>query len=183
VLWGVAYAVLVAALVVRVRNPDEPPPAPRRPAPDEPLFLTTAHHRLLLLAILVTAPLEAIVLGGAPGGRLAGLVALLGGVLLYRAAGRALGEALTPFTQPRPGAPLVTQGPYRYLRHPMYLGQMLVAVGAPLLLGARLTLALALADVLLLGYRMLRDEEALARIFPEYSRYAARTKRILPYIY
>jgi hypothetical protein len=29
---------------------------------------------------------------------------------------------------------------------------------------------------------MLRDEEALARTYPEYSRYAARTKRIVPYV-
>jgi protein-S-isoprenylcysteine O-methyltransferase Ste14 len=182
VLWGVAYAVLVVALVVRVQHPDEPPPEPRRPAPDEPLLLTTAHHRLLL-AVLVVAPIESIVLGGAAEGRVAGLLAFAAGIVLYRVGGRALGEALSPFTQPRPGAPLVTQGPYRYLRHPMYVGQMLVAVGAPLLVGARLTLVLALADVLLLGYRMLRDEEALARTFPEYPRYAARTKRILPYIY
>jgi protein-S-isoprenylcysteine O-methyltransferase Ste14 len=182
VLWGVAYAVLVAALVVRVLDPDGPPPEPRRPAPDEPLLLTTAHHRLLL-AILVAAPLEVAVLGGAVVGRVAGLVAFVVGVVLYRVAGRALGDALSPFTQPRFGAPLVTRGPYRYLRHPMYLGQMLVAVGAPLLVGARLTLVPALADVLLLGYRMLRDEEALARTFPEYTRYAARTKRILPYVF
>lgn len=180
--WGVAYAVLAAALVVRVRHPDEPPPEPRQPAADEPLLLTTAHHRLLL-AVLVAAPVETILLGGAARGRVLGALAFAGGVALYRAGGRALGEALSPFTQPRPGAPLVTQGPYRYLRHPMYLGQMLVAVGAPLVLGARWTLTLALADVLLLGCRMLRDEEALARTFPEYSRYAARTKRILPYVY
>lgn len=181
-VWAVAYALLVAALVVRVRSPDEPPPEPRRPAPGEPIFLTAAHHRLLLV-VLVAAPLEAAILGGAPGARLPGLAALALGVALYRVGGRALGESLTPFTEPRAGAPLVTQGPYRYLRHPMYLGQILVAIGAPLLMGARFTLIPALADVLLLGYRMLREEKALARAFPEYPRYATRAKRFLPYIY
>ena len=181
-LWAVAYAALVAALVVRFRSPDEPPPEPRRPAPGEPLFLTTAHHRLLVV-VLVAAPIECAVLGGAAAGRWLGLAAFAAGIALYRIGGRALGDALTPFTQPRAGAPLVTQGPYRYVRHPMYVGQMLVALGAPLVLVARLTLVPAVADVLLLGYRIAREEEALARTFPEYAGYAARTKRILPYIY
>ena len=181
-LWAVAYAVLVGALVVRFQNPGERPPEPRRPAPDDPLVLTTAHHRLLLL-VLIAAPLESLVLGGAGGGRWLGLLAFVIGVALYRIGVRTLGDALTPFTLPRAGVPLVTQGPYRYVRHPMYVGQMLVALGAPLLVGARLTLVPAIADVLLLGYRIAREDQALARAFPEYARYAARTKRILPYIY
>jgi len=179
---GALYVVLVALLVVRVGSSEAPPPEPMRPLPDEPLWLTTAHH-MLLAGVLVAAPLERALVGGAVPGRVAGVVLFAIGVLLYRVAGRALGDALSPFTEPRAGAPLVTRGPYGVLRHPMYLSQALIALGAPLSLGARWVLGLTLLDVAVLVLRMIREDDALARTFPEYARYAARTKRLLPYIY
>lgn len=180
--WALVYVALAAALVVRVRTTDAPLPEPPRPADNEPLWLTALHHRLLAV-VLLGAPLEALVLGGAPSGRPTGAMLFAAGVLLYRLAGRVLGDALSPFTEPRPGAGLVTRGPYGCVRHPMYLSQALVAVGAPLTLGCRYVLPLAVVDVLVLVLRMLREEEALARTFPEYPRYAAKTKRILPFLY
>ncbi len=180
--WGALYFVLVALLVVRVRSSDAPLPEPAHPAPEEPLWLTTGHHALLALVLLGT-PLERALLGGAVSARALGACLFAIGVALYRAAGRALGEALSPFTEPRPGAPLVTAGLYGVLRRPMYLSQALVALGAPLVLGARWVLVLAVLDVGVLVLRMTREDDALARTFPEYARYAARTKRVLPYIY
>jgi protein-S-isoprenylcysteine O-methyltransferase Ste14 len=176
------YAALVVTLVVRVRSAEAPIPEPARPLAGEPLWLTAAHHTLLA-GILVGAPLERLILGGAGVGRLAGACLFAGGIVLYRLGGRALGDALTPFTEPRAGAPLVVTGLYRRLRHPMYFGQALIAVGAPLTLGARYLLLLSGLDVLVLGARILREEEALARTFPEYPRYAARTKRLIPFLY
>src|SRR5262249_22779787 len=135
-IWWAAYLVLLAALVVRVVPPGTTGRPPLRPGPDEPLRLVTAHHALFY-AILVGAPLEGLVLGGAASGRRLGVLLFAAGVALYRVAGRALGAALSPLVSPRPGAVLVTSGPYRYLRHPMYIGQALMALGAPLTLGCR----------------------------------------------
>lgn len=180
--WGLVYGLLVAALVVRFRSAGAPPPEPFVPLADEPLWLTRLHHGLFI-ALLVGAPLERLVAAGAPGGRALGTVLFAAGIVLYRVAGRTLGDALSPFVEPRPGAPLVTQGPYRYLRHPMYLSQALIAVGAPLTLGSRYVAWLAVPVVAVLLLRMVHEEEALARTFPEYPRYAARTKRILPFLY
>ena len=181
-MWGLAYALLLAALVVRVRSADAPPPEPPDPLPGEPLWLTRVHHALIAL-LLLGVPLEALVRGGAAPGRAVGLVLLAAGVVLYRVAGRALGDALSPFIEPRAGAPLVTHGLYRHLRHPIYLSQALVALGAPLTLGVRWTLALSAATLAVLVLRTAREEEALARTFPDYTRYAATTKRILPLVY
>jgi protein-S-isoprenylcysteine O-methyltransferase Ste14 len=105
------------------------------------------------------------------------------GVAMYRVAGRALGEALSPLVSPRPGAALVTSGPYRYLRHPMYVGQALIAVGAPLTLGCRWVVWLALPALLVLGLRMVSEEAALARTFPDYGGWAARAKRLIPFVF
>lgn len=181
-IWGCAYTLLAAAFVVRVRSPDELPPEPAQPLPGEPLWLPRLHH-LLIAAVLFGAPLERLVSPGVREGRALGVILFAAGVLLYRLAGRDMGEALSPFTEPRQGAALVTRGIYRYLRHPMYLSQALVAFGAPLTLGARHTLALAAGATVVLFVRVVREEEALARTFPEYARYAARTKRIVPFLY
>jgi len=175
------YLLLVAALVVRVRMEGGSRPVPILPGPGEPVWLVRVHHVLLLL-ILAGAPLERLVFPGAAAGRAAGAALFGSGVVLYRLAGRALGPALSPFVEPRHGVALVTRGLYRYLRHPMYLSQALIAVGAPLTLGCRLTLALAVPALLVLTLRTWREEQALARTFPEYARYAAETARILPFV-
>ena len=98
-------------------------------------------------------------------------------------AGRALGDALSPFIEPRDDAPLVTHGLYRHVRHPIYLAEAMIAAGAPLTLGCRWLLGVAVAAVVVLAVRILREEEALARTFPDYPPYAAKTKRLVPFVY
>ena len=78
---------------------------------------------------------------------------------------------------------LITRGIYRWVRHPMYVSQALIGVGAPLTLGSRAVLLLAVPALAVLALRIWREEDALARTYPEYSRYAARTKRVLPFVY
>jgi protein-S-isoprenylcysteine O-methyltransferase Ste14 len=182
VIWGLFYTIALLAFVVRVRSSDEPMPDPVHPVPGESLHLVRLHHILLSL-LLVGPPLEVMIHGGDERGRLAGALLLGAGVLVYRLAGRALGDALSPFTEPRAGAILVTRGLYRYLRHPMYLSQGLIALGAPLTLGSRYVIALTPIALVVLALRIGQEEDALARTFPEYSRYAATTKRLLPFVY
>jgi methyltransferase len=145
-------------------------------APDEPLAVVRLHHALFYLILLGT-PLEALVLGGAPGWRGLGLGLLAAGVVLYRIAGAALGDALSPLVSPRPGAPYVTGRPYRVLRHPMYLGQALIALGAPLTLGARWVAWLALPALAVLLWRAHLEDVALARTFP------GRARRLTPFFF
>jgi protein-S-isoprenylcysteine O-methyltransferase Ste14 len=182
VIWTAVYLACVASLVLRVRTPDAPPPEPLVVPPGERLALTRIHHGLFL-ALLAGAPLEALVTDVAAARRPLGAVLFAAGVALYRLAGRALGDALSPFLQPRPGASLVTRGPYRWLRHPMYVSQALIAVGAPLTLGSRHVVWLAVPALVVLALRIRCEDDALARTFPEYPGYAARTRRIVPFLY
>jgi len=182
VIWGALYVGLLTVLLVRVRTPGAAPLEPARVTPGEPLWLVTVHH-LVFYALLAGAPLERAFSGGAASGRVAGAVLFALGVGGYRLAGRALGEALSPFIEPRAGGPLVTRGPYRCLRHPMYLAQAAIAAGAPLTLGCRAILVLVPVALFVLALRVKLEDDALARTFPEYSRYAARTKRIVPFVY
>ena len=81
------------------------------------------------------------------------------------------------------GARLVTGGPYRYIRHPMYASLLLVTF--PLVLNQfsmlRLTIWFVLLADLLLKLR--HEERLLEREVDGYSGYMRRTKRVLPFVY
>jgi protein-S-isoprenylcysteine O-methyltransferase Ste14 len=181
-IWWLGYVALLLILFVRVRTPDSVPPPPVFAEPDEPLRLVHAHHGLFY-TILFGTPVEALLRGGAAHGRLVGLALFAVGVALYRMGGRALGDSLSPLVNPRVGAMLVTHGLYRHVRHPMYLGQACIALGAPLTLGSRRVVWLALPAVALLVARALVEDGALARTYPAHAGWAARTKRLVPFVF
>lgn len=81
------------------------------------------------------------------------------------------------------GHSLVTSGPYRIVRHPIYSGGLLALLGTALAQGElRGFLALALAFVAFLIKS--RFEEARMRaVFPEYERYAKRTPALVPFLF
>jgi protein-S-isoprenylcysteine O-methyltransferase Ste14 len=76
---------------------------------------------------------------------------------------------------------LVMRGPYRVVRHPLYLGELGACAG--LVIGAPTAWNAIAASVLVAGQvvRMRLEEDALSREFPQYATYAARTPRILPW--
>jgi protein-S-isoprenylcysteine O-methyltransferase Ste14 len=79
---------------------------------------------------------------------------------------------------------VVSTGVYRLVRHPMYLGALLMFVGGPLVTGA----ASALADIVvllpLLVVRIIEEEKLLAAELPGYDDYRRRVRyRLLPFVW
>jgi protein-S-isoprenylcysteine O-methyltransferase Ste14 len=75
---------------------------------------------------------------------------------------------------------LVTSGPYRLVRHPVYLGEICACTGLALA-APRAGNVIALSVVIAAQFvRMRLEERALTDAFPEYADYAARTGRLLP---
>ena len=69
----------------------------------------------------------------------------------------------------------VKEGVYKYLRHPMYAGEILMILGAPILGSSLLTFGLSPIFIIqILIWRHL-EEKKLIREFPEYKEYKKRT--------
>jgi protein-S-isoprenylcysteine O-methyltransferase Ste14 len=82
------------------------------------------------------------------------------------------------------GQKVITDGPYRLVRHPMYSGFILMIVAAPLQLGSYVALVPALLLIPLLILRLLDEERALRQELPGYAEYCARTRfRLIPSVF
>ena len=79
------------------------------------------------------------------------------------------------------GHTVVTSGPYRFVRHPMYAGFVPMYLAIPLVWGSVWALVLAVAIILLFIWRTAREDQTLRQELPGYEEYAARTRyRLLP---
>jgi len=80
---------------------------------------------------------------------------------------------------------LVTYGPYRYWRHPIYAAVLLFVWAGVFSQGVMPTLIpvlLAVAATLMTAIRIHSEELLLKATFPDYRAYAGRTKRLIPFI-
>jgi protein-S-isoprenylcysteine O-methyltransferase Ste14 len=114
-----------------------------------------------------------------------GLLIMLLSLLLRFWSMRVLGEYYTRTLRVTDTQVIVSQGPYRVIRHPGYLGTIFVWVGFALAVGnwmATIILAILLFGVY--GYRI-RSEEAMLidRFGNEYQKYRKQTWRLIPFIF
>lgn len=78
---------------------------------------------------------------------------------------------------------LVTEGPYRFVRHPLYMVEEIALLGVFLQYRSWPAALILVMHFALQVERMRNEEKVLAESFPEYRDYARRTSRILPGIY
>ena len=79
---------------------------------------------------------------------------------------------------------VIDTGPYAYIRHPMYAAAIWLFVGMPLALGSWWSIALLVALLRVLLWRLLDEERILARDLPGYTDYMRRVKcRLVPLVW
>jgi protein-S-isoprenylcysteine O-methyltransferase Ste14 len=81
------------------------------------------------------------------------------------------------------GHDLVTSGPYRWVRHPVYTGDLLFQLSLPLIAGAYEGLAFPVLYFFLVRSRMGIEETMLSQEYAEYAPYMERSHRLFPGIY
>ena len=87
------------------------------------------------------------------------------------------------YPEVKPKARLITSGPYRYIRHPMYSALMLMMPGIALYNGHWLNSVGLLLVVLAVINKARLEEQLLPALFPQYADYATHTKRFVPWVY
>ena len=114
-----------------------------------------------------------------------GLALFAAGIVLQAAAFRELRGLYTSRLGMQPHHRLVTCGPYRLVRHPGYLSNLLCLAGIGLALSSLVGLGLTLFIVPLIVRRIAREEEMLAvELGQEYETYRQQTRwRLLPLVY
>jgi hypothetical protein len=75
---------------------------------------------------------------------------------------------------------LVTEGPYRVVRHPLYVCEGIATVGVMLQVISPLAVLIVIGAWMVQYRRMINEEKILSAAFPEYRAYAARTPLVIP---
>jgi protein-S-isoprenylcysteine O-methyltransferase Ste14 len=82
------------------------------------------------------------------------------------------------------GQKVVSGGVYKFVRHPMYVGNVIMMVGIPLALGSYWGLLFILPGLAVLVFRIVDEEKMLTQELAGYSEYAQRVRyRLMPYVW
>jgi len=158
---------------------------PNVPTCDKVFF---AGIQIFFLAWLVVMPLDAVRFRWSqmPGWlQVVGALLLLTSFYLFFLTFRA-----NPFLSPAVriqtelGHTVVSSGPYRYVRHPMYATAIIFIAGTSLLLGSWYGLLMGLIFVVGIAFRALQEERLLRAELPGYAEYMEKVKyRFLPSVW
>ena len=86
--------------------------------------------------------------------------------------------------QVEPGQEVISNGPYRVVRHPMYLGICIMWLFTPLALGSYYTLPVFALLIPLIVLRLLNEESVLRQELPGYAEYCSQTRfRLVPFVW
>jgi protein-S-isoprenylcysteine O-methyltransferase Ste14 len=114
-----------------------------------------------------------------------GMVVFATGEAMRLWAKHALGRYFTYTVQTSSDQPVVTTGPYRFVRHPSYTGLLLMGIGAGLAYGNWLGVGVLTAAMLCgIVYRISVEERALlADLGDRYRAFAEHRKRLIPFVW
>jgi len=146
-----------------------------------PAVATSRSISASVIAVLATfTPFAFPLLAGAAPGtarQLAADVLLVAGTAWSVWSLRYLGKNLSVIAQARGVA---DRGPYRLVRHPLYAGEIVSALGLAVAAGTVAAAALWIALIGMQFYRALREEQVLLDALPGYREYRARTAVLVP---
>ena len=149
------------------------------------LILSSVLFTVISTIILTAFSIALVTDGLASPLRIIGMIAYAIGIILRYVSTITLGRYFTRDVQVSQQQELIAHGPYRYLRHPLYLGLFLLIIGVPLFFGNWLILLVAggIAFVIL-NTRMRIEEANMERVLGDkYRAWKKQRYRFIPFIY
>jgi len=112
-----------------------------------------------------------------------GVVLCAAGMAVLVSARRHLGRNWSQTVSTKKGHELVTSGPYRHVRHPMYAGGVIACIGSAIGGGGAWIFLLVILGAIFL-WRVGAEDTLMAQQFPnEYPDYKKRTKALIPFVW
>lgn len=112
------------------------------------------------------------------------LILIFAGAMIIGIAFKQLGTSLTPSVRPVQNGKLITTGIYSIVRHPMYSGVIMLALGWSLGWGSLLSFTFSIVLAVFFAFKAQKEEKLLNEKYPEYTDYKVHVKKkIIPYIY
>jgi protein-S-isoprenylcysteine O-methyltransferase Ste14 len=108
------------------------------------------------------------------------LTSMFLGFVILAFSALALGKSLTAHPMPSKNAELVTDGLYKFVKHPIYSGLILLAFGLTIAGGFFPHTLFFIALLLLLNYKASFEEKLLTATYPGYAEYSRKTGRFIP---
>jgi protein-S-isoprenylcysteine O-methyltransferase Ste14 len=116
-------------------------------------------------------------------GAIAGAALMASGIGLLFGGIVGLRRQLTPYPRPVADGQLIEDGAFGLVRHPMYGGGVLAAIGWGLAMASPLALAGAAGLGAFADLKSRREEAWLGEQFAGYAAYRRRTRRLIPWLY
>lgn len=112
-----------------------------------------------------------------------GSILILFALLILLIAARDLRPALTIMPEPKIGAPFITKGIYKIIRHPMYLGVILIGVGITLMKVSLIGLFFTAILVIDLKIKHKYEDRLLLEKWPQAKEYQEAVGALFPKIW
>lgn len=112
-----------------------------------------------------------------------GLILTVSGMSILIWGRHTLGKNWSQTVSAKTDHELVTSGPYRWIRHPMYTGGIVACLGSAIAVGGPFVFLLLLLTPLFL-WRVGAEDKLMEEQFPaEYPEYKSRTKALIPFVW
>jgi protein-S-isoprenylcysteine O-methyltransferase Ste14 len=127
---------------------------------------------------------EILLVGHGPAASLAGVATTVAGLFVTIWARVTLGRNWSGSITFKQDHELVERGPYRFVRHPIYTGLLLMALGTAVVRGNPDSFLGVVVFLVAHIWKLRREEELLQRHFPDsYPAYRDRTRALIPFLY
>ncbi len=141
-------------------------------------YLFTGTQLLLFVAYIFDVPL--MVVDIPIGLSYLGLVLAMAGIIISLIALIQIRKSLSPFPTPLPNAQLITQGIFKHIRHPIYSGIILAALGYSVYTASLYRALITILLYTLFYFKSRYEEKLLRQKFPTYEEYQKSTGRFWP---